>query len=270
MSKKFDDEYKKFISDEVPDLWERIEASLPEKDVEKVTPIRSRRNFKMLITAAACLCVLMISGGVYRLADLGSKSNMTADYMAEDCASAEEAVTEGTATEEAADETSTEEAVQNEVTEEAVEKMAAIEAEAEEETQKSGAGIWNANRETASKEPFENGMQEEATMQDSVAMDGEAEKSESKAGTAESLEGLFYDVAVMVDAIENTGEEEIYYATVISTENQLKEVDGKIMFCISESEIPALEVGKTYTLQLEDVEPQNSTAHPYVVTEVYK
>lgn len=270
MSKKLDDEYKKFITEEVPDLWERIEASLPEKNVEtataseteKVTPIWNKRNFKMFITAAACLCVLVISGGVFHLAGSSSENEMAADYMAED------AVAEGTA--EAEEEAPAEEAVMNEVTEEAAEEAADIETGVAEETQKAGTEILNADRELASKEQFETGTREEAAMQDSVTMSGEAEKSESEAETAESLNGMFFDVVVMVDSIENTGEEEIYYATVISTENQLKEVDGKILFCIGDNEILAFEVGKTYSLQLEDVEPRSSTVHPYIVTEVYE
>ena len=38
MSKHLDEEYKRMIASEVPDLWDRIEASLPEKNVVKSEP----------------------------------------------------------------------------------------------------------------------------------------------------------------------------------------------------------------------------------------
>ncbi len=62
MSKVFEEEYRQLAQDDLPDLWERIEAGLSEKTVEPVSApkvkIRSFRKYTGLI--AACLCAAVV------------------------------------------------------------------------------------------------------------------------------------------------------------------------------------------------------------------
>ena len=100
MSKHLDEEYKKMIAAEVPDLWDRIEANLPEKQIAKtgenadatekseninaVQPAPKKKKpviFKILpwagaATAAALL--LMVALPAILLSNLGKKNQKSA------------------------------------------------------------------------------------------------------------------------------------------------------------------------------------------------
>lgn len=104
MSKHLDEEYKKMIAAEVPDLWNRIEANLPEKQIAKtgenadatekseninaVQPAPKKKKpviFKILpwagaATAAALL--LMVALPAILLSNLGKKNQKSAAAMA--------------------------------------------------------------------------------------------------------------------------------------------------------------------------------------------
>lgn len=65
MNKNFEEEYRKMIDSDIPDLWDRIEAQLPPQNVsEGKAPVKPfaflRKNAAVLISAAAALCLLFI------------------------------------------------------------------------------------------------------------------------------------------------------------------------------------------------------------------
>lgn len=59
MSKDLNKEYTDMIQSELPDLWERISASLPEKEI-KTEPKKKTKIYRFGILAAACVCVAII------------------------------------------------------------------------------------------------------------------------------------------------------------------------------------------------------------------
>lgn len=91
MSRDFEMEYEQHMNTQVPDLWARIEANLPAKEVPKVIQLEQRKgkskrwmNFGMTAAAALLICVLAIP--VMR-SGLGSKmesANFTARNVAYD------------------------------------------------------------------------------------------------------------------------------------------------------------------------------------------
>ena len=59
--KDLNQEYKDMIEADVPDLWDRIEASLPDNSVEtKPSKTRIRKFYYMSGIAAACICAAII------------------------------------------------------------------------------------------------------------------------------------------------------------------------------------------------------------------
>ena len=140
----FEKEYRKMIQEEMPDLWNRIEAGLPEK--KKKT--RTGKVLRYSGLAAACLCgVILIPAMMFLLT--GNKSEQTdraaGESAAENMAAVEESAEEGMAAVEesaaesvAAVEESAEEGMAA-VGESAAESMAVVEKSAEENT--GGTGI---------------------------------------------------------------------------------------------------------------------------------
>lgn len=65
MNKNFEEEYRKMMDSDIPDLWDRIEAQLPPQNVSAgeapAKPLAFlRKNAAVLISAAAALCLLFI------------------------------------------------------------------------------------------------------------------------------------------------------------------------------------------------------------------
>ena len=82
MNKDLEKEYKQLMTENVPDLWGRIEAGLePKKSTERVKFCRKYRAWGM--AAAACLCLAvaapMIYNGVFDNSSGGSKSGGAAN-----------------------------------------------------------------------------------------------------------------------------------------------------------------------------------------------
>ena len=152
MSKDFEKEYRELAQNEIPDLWDRIEAGLTEKSTPEITIVNYRADTKKNAKvasflkkyaglAAAILCVALIipasnfilrSGGKSSSADssVPQEANGAADDTAYDTAVSEEACE--AATEETADDVA---AAAEDVAEEAAEveweAAAADKAEAE-------------------------------------------------------------------------------------------------------------------------------------------
>ena len=66
MNKDLEKEYKELMSEDVPDLWGRIEAGLePKKPAAKVSFWRKYRTLGM--AAAACLCLAVVGPMIYNI-----------------------------------------------------------------------------------------------------------------------------------------------------------------------------------------------------------
>lgn len=68
MNKNFDEEYKKYISEDTPDLWNRIESSLHDKKKESMITEKQRQSdrkkvivlkYSGFIAAAVCLAIII-------------------------------------------------------------------------------------------------------------------------------------------------------------------------------------------------------------------
>ena len=80
MNKDLEKEYKELMTEDVPDLWGRIEAGLePKKSAAKVNFWRKYRTLGM--AAAACLCLAVVAPMVYSgvSGDSASKSDSVGD-----------------------------------------------------------------------------------------------------------------------------------------------------------------------------------------------
>lgn len=82
MSRKFEEEYKEYLNAQAPDLWSRIETGIAESGLqdEKIVPLNKtskkhdrkkkqirRQNYRMIVSAAACLFALVLVLPVYML-----------------------------------------------------------------------------------------------------------------------------------------------------------------------------------------------------------
>ncbi|MDE5866794.1 MAG: hypothetical protein K2H31_09380, partial [Lachnospiraceae bacterium] len=109
MERDFKQEFIELKQNEIPDLWNRIEAGLSEKKVTASVPEKAESSFKKInwrrwgTLAAACLCVVIIIPAISMIIGNdespsysnsqsgGNMSNSTAmDYEAEDCATSDE------------------------------------------------------------------------------------------------------------------------------------------------------------------------------------
>ena len=80
MNKDLEKEYKELMTEDVPDLWGRIEAGLePKKPAAKVSFWRKYRTWGM--AAAACLCLTVVAPMIYNgvSSDSTSKSDSGGD-----------------------------------------------------------------------------------------------------------------------------------------------------------------------------------------------
>lgn len=99
MSKVFEEEYKKLAENEIPDLWDRIEAGLSEKNPVFTTESDINKNsnnktvlifFKRYQTvAAALLCVMILVPAFLLMRQMGGSMNKSSSETAMDTAPAE-------------------------------------------------------------------------------------------------------------------------------------------------------------------------------------
>ena len=73
MSKKLEAEYKELMSEDVPDLWERIEVGLEPKQAVAPKKIKWKKYSTWGLATAACLCLLVTAPALLR--EMGDKSS---------------------------------------------------------------------------------------------------------------------------------------------------------------------------------------------------
>lgn len=95
MSRDFKQEYEQHMNEQTPDLWARIEANLPVKEVPTVKKGISRRWMTYGMTAAAALFICFLAVPVLRSAQGGQSES--ANFMAKDAAMPEMVMEDGAA-----------------------------------------------------------------------------------------------------------------------------------------------------------------------------
>lgn len=288
MSKDFDKEYKELMSEDLPDLWDRIEGNLSTKETKKAKivkmPFAMRKNI-ISIAVAACVCIVIVGSGVHLLTDPARFSNKSmaeisdeavnaydaSDMMSEEMVAGESATEEAT-TDGAAEEMTAAESVMADVTESEpeTEDMTAGESEPEEMATMRSESEEMAESESVSTEAAES--EANAGRTDYMAedtMDSMSDTTEEAADETSGTESVYYDVTVKVVSMENSGEEMIYYGEVINSDGQLIMENNLVMFCISEDAFEPFEIGLTYSLSLEAKELHSSRIPVYIVHEVY-
>lgn len=103
MKKDFHKEYKNYMTEQTPDLWNRIENGISEKPIVKRQKKHHKRRYgTYALTAAAALLVVMSVQSLYNGMGANEKrnTNTAADMMMQEAAPAEARDTEGISMEE--------------------------------------------------------------------------------------------------------------------------------------------------------------------------
>lgn len=79
MNKEFEQQYKDYVNAQAPDLWDRIEANLKDKDNAKKGKafVGKKRTFSIFVSAAAAVLLCLFIPAVLR--DTKSEENASAD-----------------------------------------------------------------------------------------------------------------------------------------------------------------------------------------------
>lgn len=270
MSKNFEDEYRQLMTEDTPDLWDRIEAGLKDKTVtasteskrmRQISDIEShrvnRKAMRNTLAAAAIVVVILIGGAAIRgrsKFETNSASTTASDVApqaeewdgAMDSAVPEEAYSEEAYSEEAYLET---------------EEVSDAYEQAESAREENGSQ--NASQEV--NYGYENPA--ESAEYDS------ADEYKSAAGSemTEEMQQLSYHLTMQITEIENTGEEILYYATVLHADEDAIEVGGTVCFYTeadASEDLP--EYGCVYEAVIADMSPELSSYHPYLLLEMIK
>ena len=272
MSRNFENEYREFLNDEVPDLWSRIEGNLKEKelvsDVENTDIITMQKAKEKKITSiymkkyavAACLCLVILVGGVvavYKGKTPGRKLEMMAtnqvatdeawDWeMEEDAAPMDEMMDD---VELGAPGMEDSEMMESEMESEELSEESSFDAGAEQ------MALREENVEANKNQINSQEFSEDATpeLNNKVQLDAEETEQVSEEASEEAVESMVGSVqaVVKITSIENTGEETLYYAQVLPSVYSALEPGTEIVICIGDFVVSELKIGEDYTVYLE-------------------
>lgn len=88
--KDLKNEYQKMIETDVPDLWDRIESSLPEREETRPAKKNRRKFYYMSAAAAACVCAAIIIPLAVMSGNAGSSSSTAEAAPAAEAAAVEQ------------------------------------------------------------------------------------------------------------------------------------------------------------------------------------
>lgn len=165
--------YKVEMQSDIPDLWDRIEAALPEKTPSE-TKVRNFHTIKLISLIAACLCVLLmiptiLSIGGHRM----TESAATASEEVADTAAESEMMSESEATTES--ETMSEsEAMDSEMTEEVDRAESAM----AEDSASAGAAANAATAESETSAEKQQSTATEESLQDTATNQAAEERND--------------------------------------------------------------------------------------------
>jgi len=333
MSKNFEEEYRQLMTDEVPDLWDRIEANLTEKSLaadehlpegtpsfvelsekseivsdgqlsetaSSVSIVRGRRNNKadrfasrkalqLTLTAAGIVLLILASGSAIRGRSKAENTSQDAMYASDvasemeemeiaDAAAEDEELNGYSMTEEADMEmASAETAVQAEESADAAADSIAYEESAEETADSIAfdedmmeSDPWYSDEMKGVRKADGSSQMNSGQVVESDGNDAANVSNEAKGNTngTDTMTGIYHHLTIEITEIENTGEEIIYYATVLGSKEGEFDEGSEVSFCIGDSLIETEpEYGRTYTVVLEDTTPELSNLHPYILREI--
>lgn len=249
MKKNFEQEYIELKTEELPDLWDRIEAGIdagentgsdttaPTPVSEYITassnPTMHKKHYRLLagstLAAAACLCVIIYALKLPKsYGDMSVASDMTND-----------ASESGTYSEDAYYDSEYESAACEETESAGESDYIAAETEAAEDAQEAPA---------SSEESVKGAATNKGASDETTALPDDATADETVAPiTGTVISG----VTVTVTSVENTGEEILFFATVSSDADSYFEAGSEVGLFISDNAFPDLVSGASYRLDLE-------------------
>lgn len=270
MSKNFEEEYKKQMAVQAPDLWSRIETNLKEKtgtvEVEE-NKKKITRIYRKKYAVAACLGMLILAGGAFSIikGNVGRQSNETmSDMAAAEWSQTDDSVT---MTDETANAPLNGAAGEVAVPEDGYDGM-----------YRQGANESERSFYLEDCLPGED-MEDAASDTDSDAGNGEdvaaaaneknsmevSEKGEERTSEEETL---ICQALVMITDIENTGEEIIFFGEVLPSVYSALEPGQIISFCVADLDIARPELGNTYDVTLKSIQEKEQTAVPYIAIQL--
>lgn len=278
MNKSIKTEFDNLINDQTPDLWDRIEASLPEKQigVSEDNNKKSKYNFAIYGTvgAAACLCLILFATGQGRFK---TGTDMTTEYTSDQTDSME-MTWETTETAGEYEESGYEETVEEygEVNYE--------EAEYTDMAESNSADI--AVEETATEEAVSEEMADSADTENdagsAVSIEGErlrtadADKSVQTKIDELSKQGLtvYEDVSVQIETVsqvEIDGKTVAVYTGIVLQRTEYLEKGARFEFYGDELLDTKLEAGENYLVTFYDNKlPYDSSIHEYFILKAEK
>ena len=264
MSRNFENEYRNFMADEVPDLWSRIEGNLKEKepvvgDMAKEVATNQKQKIKeqkylnernkkiasiyvKKYAVAACLCVVILVGGiavyksnVQRVNDTSRVIDMEAtkdsmDYdMSEGVAPMEE-----------------NEMVAPEMDDAGMDDAGMDNAEMDESAMMESEIVFDKTYDESSLEEQLNQIMASGDEVESEIMEETSEElSESNRANIQAL--------VKIISIEDTGEEILYYVQVLPSVYSVFEPGTELVLCSGDLVISEPEMGVAYKVTLEQL-----------------
>lgn len=260
MKKNFEQEYIDLKTEELPDLWDRIEAGIDAgentiSDTTAPTPVSEditvssnptvhKKRYRLLaastLATAACLCII-----IYALKLPKSYGDMSVASDMTNAASEAETYSEDAYYDSEYESAACEEAENAEESDYIV---------AETETSETTEGA--AEAPVASEESVKGSASESPA---DTTDDATADKAETPI-TGTVISG----VTVTVTSAKNTGEEILFFATVSSDADSYFKAGSTVELFISDNAFPDLVIGTFYTL---DLELQDSGY--YRITKIY-
>lgn len=265
--KQFENEYKEYIRDSAPDLWERIEAGVDAKIAQEHTEKKNdssnnkqaKKIVQLVASLAACFAALALIVPVYRLVKPNQKADMTNDVMELAVATAEGDMAE----EETASEAASADDVWTEDSNEAVDEKAmpntdveSIEYTAEEEA------VVEAEEETEEVDELETNVSEEQ----SAKMVAETEKSVNADGLEEeSLFGILTadapgTVTLIVSQITQMENGSVVYLMKLVKSEEDSLVGCENLTVYADETMELLVEGQQYEVKLGQINLEQATA----------
>lgn len=269
MSRNFENEYRNFLADDVPDLWSRIEGNLKEKEpvsvstktelktIQKAKNKKITRIYMKKYAVAACLCLVILVGGViavYR----GKVHGLNNAMVATDMATSDEAMD----FEMAEDVAPMEDFVADSGVEESelIESGMLLDATREESAWDDSEGSILQNKNEVALNSSQMDSTESIKDAASEEYDGESDSAESEVEASESAseeslgsEAISAQAVVKIISIENTGEEILYVAQVLPSVYSGFEPNTLLILCMGDMVGSEPEMGMTYKVEIEQL-----------------
>ena len=261
MSRDFKNEYLELVNEEIPDLWDRIEAGLREKTVpetekkNKINPVIFRKRYAGLAAAVLCAAVVipafMFTRGMNKSASFESAAEAPAEAAQ---------VTEECAVEEAAEAVcDTAEDVYDEISESGAGGIEETTGQETMENEGAAADVPEAVSEEAALEDLDEGIGADKTESAFRKEETISEAASKRQDKGEAL--ILENVTVQVTAVNNTDAKEtdqgehsmegvLYQAIVVDDPSGTFSVDEQIEIFVPADSLFDMTTGNTFEIDL--------------------